>query len=412
MKILNFGSCNIDHVYSLDHIVRVGETETTDKTETFPGGKGLNQSIALAKAGAAVYHAGCVGSDGDMLIDVLRENGVDTSLIERCDGKNGHAIIQVGKNAENSIFLYPGSNERVTEGYIDRVLEHFEEGDVLLLQNEISNVRYLVEEAYKKRMFIVFNPSPFNETVASIDFKKLDCIVVNEVEAAAVTGSDDPDESIAYIRKKYPDLRLLLTLGERGSIYSDRYTEIRQATFSVNAVDTTAAGDTFTGYFVAGLAKNGACAEILKVASAASAIAVSRKGASSSIPTAETVAAAMCGMTELSVGDEADGTKARIERYISENLAVASTAGLAEYLGYSTVYTGTLVKRLLGEPFTKLLLSKRCKAAAEMLKKTDLSVDEIIRLSGYENRSFFRNAFKEKYGKSPSEYRKQRMGNK
>ena len=153
MKILNFGSCNIDYVYSIDHIVRVGETQSTNRLDIFPGGKGLNQSIAIARAGAKVYHAGCVGYDGDMLTELLSDSGVDISYVRTTDIKNGHAIIQVDSNGNNSIFLYGGSNDMVTEEYIDSVLEHFEAGDILLLQNEISNVEYIIKKASKKHTF-------------------------------------------------------------------------------------------------------------------------------------------------------------------------------------------------------------------------------------------------------------------
>ena len=173
MKILNFGSCNIDYVYSLDHIVKIGETETTHKLETFPGGKGLNQSIAVAKAGAQIYHAGCVGIDGKILIEILQENGVDISYLKTVNTKNGHAVIQVSSKGENSIFIYPGSNEMITEEYIDFVLDNFDAGDVILLQNEINNVNYIVEKAYQKKMCIIFNPSPFNEKINEIDINNM-----------------------------------------------------------------------------------------------------------------------------------------------------------------------------------------------------------------------------------------------
>ena len=151
MKILNFGSCNIDYVYSLDHIVVIGETETTYKCDIFPGGKGLNQSIAVAKAGAKVYHEGCIGCDGAMLADILSENGVDISFLSKIDEKNGHAIIQVSASGDNSIFISQGSNEMVSKEHIDYVLENFDEGDIILLQNEISNVAYMVEKVYQKK---------------------------------------------------------------------------------------------------------------------------------------------------------------------------------------------------------------------------------------------------------------------
>ena len=145
MKILNFGSCNIDFVYNLDHIVAIGETETSNSMQVFPGGKGLNQSVALAKAGMEVYHAGCIGTDGEMLTDVLESNGVDISNIKKVDEKTGHAVIQVSRNGDNSIFLYPGSNAKITEKFVDEVLDKFQKGDMLLLQNEINKIDYIIE---------------------------------------------------------------------------------------------------------------------------------------------------------------------------------------------------------------------------------------------------------------------------
>ncbi len=284
MKILNFGSCNIDYVYSLDHIVAPGETETTHKLQTFPGGKGLNQSVALAKAGAEVYHAGCIGNDGEMLLDVLKESGVDVSYIKTADVKNGHAIIQVSNEGANSIFLYPGSNEMISTEFIDEVLSGFEEGDIILLQNEINNVDYIVEKAYQKGMCIIFNPSPFNEKISGIDLNMISYIILNEVEAKDISGCAEPKESLVYFKKNYPSLKVMLTLGENGCVYMDEKNEIYQSAFCVDVVDTTAAGDTFTGYFVDGISRGAGYAEILNIASVASAIAVSKDGAAPSIP--------------------------------------------------------------------------------------------------------------------------------
>ena len=165
MKILNFGSCNVDYVYSLDHIVRVGETEATFGREVFAGGKGLNQSIATARAGATVYHAGCIGFDGEMLKDILSESGVDVSYLRTVDAPNGHAVIQVSAKGENSIFLYGGSNEMVSESFVDEVLRGFETGDMIILQNEINDVDYIVRRAYGKGMSVILNPSPFNDII-------------------------------------------------------------------------------------------------------------------------------------------------------------------------------------------------------------------------------------------------------
>ena len=284
MKILNFGSCNIDFVYNLDHIVAIGETETSNSMQVFPGGKGLNQSVALAKAGMEVYHAGCIGTDGEMLTDVLKSNGVDISNIKNVDEKTGHAVIQVSRNGDNSIFLYPGSNAKITEKFVDEVLDKFQKGDMLLLQNEINKIDYIIEKAYKKGMYIIFNPSPYNDEIKNLDFNMLSYIIINEVEMSELTQCDNPKDGLKYFAKNYPKLKIIITLGSEGSMYSDTEKVVFQPSFKVNAIDTTAAGDTFTGYFFAQTAMGNSVENSLKIASVASAIVVSRKGASVSIP--------------------------------------------------------------------------------------------------------------------------------
>ena len=284
MRVVSFGSCNIDYVYSVEHLVRAGESLISKGREVFSGGKGLNQSIAAARAGAKVYFAGCIGNDGQFLADVLSESGVDLTYVKRADEPNGHAIIQVDDNGENSIFTYKGTNEAITEEYIDEVLAHFGEGDILLMQNEISNVPYLIDKAFEKGLKIVFNPSPLNDELKKVNLSKVSYLILNEVEAKDISGKSEPDEFIGYVKKEYPSLKVVLTLGKNGCIYVDSDTELSHPAFVVKAVDTVGAGDTFAGYFAALVSDNTDYAEILKLASAASGIAVSRKGAAPSIP--------------------------------------------------------------------------------------------------------------------------------
>jgi len=408
MKILNFGSCNVDYVYSVDHIVNPGETETSTKLETFPGGKGLNQSIACARAGVNVYHAGCIGQGGEMLCDIMSESGVDLSYVTSVDAKNGHAIIQVSREGENSIFLYPGSNDMVTKDIVDKVLKNFSAGDIILLQNEISNVDYIIEKAFEKKLCIVLNPSPINNNIKSLDFKMLSYVILNEVEAKEISGCENAEECLTYFKKNFPELKVMLTLGSRGCVYSDKETELFQPAFKVEAVDTTAAGDTFTGYFVAGISKGEAYADILKLASAASAIAVSRMGAAPSIPECAEVVEALKDLALKKNDNKTEIMKKRIFDYVKANLKDAKLDGLAKELGYSSVYTGTMVKKLTGEAFSKLVQSERCAEGARLLLETELPVEMIISETGYENESFFRKIFKEKYGKNPLEFRKKR----
>lgn len=284
MKILNFGSCNIDMVYGVEHIVCPGETISSAKMELFPGGKGLNQSIALARAGAEVYHAGSIGSDGEMLRDILNQSGVNTDFLKTVKEKTGHAIIQVENSGENCILLFSGANHAITTKYIDEVLEKFCAEDVLVLQNEISNLPYLVKAAAKKGLRIVLNPSPFNEVIKDIDLNDIYCLILNEIEAKDISGTADAKEFSAWVKKNYPKLKVMLTLGKKGCRYIDGDSVTEHPIFPVKTVDTTAAGDTFTGYFVTDILSGKSVETVLRNASAASAIAVSKAGAAPSIP--------------------------------------------------------------------------------------------------------------------------------
>ena len=410
MRILNFGSCNIDYVYSLDHIVRAGETETTNGMAIFPGGKGLNQSVALARAGAHVAHAGCIGRGGDFLRDLLAENGVDTSLLQAVDIQNGHAVIQVGSDGENAIFLFPGSNACVTRQQIDDTLAQFGAGDILLLQNELNELSYLIGCAHKAGLVVVLNPSPYNERIRAEDLEKLDYLILNEVEACAITGNESPEASLAYFEQRYPRLKIMLTLGKRGCIYAEAGRRIGHPIFRVTPVDTTAAGDTFTGYFVAGVARGEPIAAVLKTASHAAAITVSRPGAAPSIPTLAEVQAS-CLEPEAVVGNSRhEQLRASLNSYLSQHPASATVTELASLWGYTPAYTGQLVKRLTGKPFHALLCAHRVKRAAALLLEGDDSVEKIIHTVGYENQSFFRRAFLEAYGMNPLEYRKKMRG--
>lgn len=409
MKILNFGSCNIDYVYSIDHIVRVGETLSTCKLETFEGGKGLNQSIAISRAGAKVYHAGCIGEDGKMLTNLLEKSGVDLSYIKPVEGKNGHAIIQVSNKGENSIFLYGGSNEMVTEEFVDSVLADFSEADIILLQNEISSVPYIIDRAFEKKMCIVFNPSPFTDEIKNLDIGKLSYVLLNEVEAAEFSGCNDPEASLSYFEKNYPSLKVVLTLGSKGCIYLDNGKRYRQYAFKTDVIDTTAAGDTFTGYFVAGINAGLDTEYNIKLASAAAAITVSRMGAAPSIPQKEEVISKLSSFKSSNSDSKSELLRKQIIDYIENNAKDASLAELASLLNYSTNYTGNIIKKLTGKSFTALLQDIRCDKAAFYLLYTDMSVCEVISAVGYENGSFFRAIFKEKFGDTPLQY-KQKKG--
>lgn len=284
MKILSFGSLNCDYVYSTDHFVAPGETISALKRETFCGGKGLNQSISLAKAGANVYHAGCIGSDGDVLVDALANAGVDTHLIRKVDAPSGHAIIEVDPKGKNRIIIYGGANRCMTEEYIDSVLSEFSEGDFIVLQNEINALDLIIRKAKAKGMKVVLNPSPMNEALKTIDPSLVDYMLLNETEGYEMTGKTNADEIVSELEREAPGICTVLTLGDKGARYSGPDGKCAFGIFDVPVVDTTAAGDTFTGFFISAVSSGNTPAEALRLASAASSIAVSRKGASPSIP--------------------------------------------------------------------------------------------------------------------------------
>lgn len=293
MKVLNIGSMNLDMVYQMDHIVQPGETESSFGMNIFLGGKGINQSIAAAKAGAQVFHGGMIGPDGQPFLDACKEYGVDARHIRMVEGKSGHAIIQIDKNAQNSILLFGGANQMLTEDYVDGVLADFTAGDILLLQNEVNLLPYIVDKAWEKGMQIALNPSPYNKKLDAVDLSKVSIFLMNEVEGGQITGLTDPDQILADMLRRFPQAKIVLTLGKDGAVYADSTQKHFQPIFPVKAVDTTAAGDTFTGFFLAGLCENLPIPEILKRSAKASSIAVTRPGAVPSIPWREEVATAL-----------------------------------------------------------------------------------------------------------------------
>lgn len=284
MKVLNFGSLNLDYVYRVNHFVKPGETLYAKAQQVNCGGKGLNQSIALTKAGAKVYHAGCIGIGGERLAEELRRNQVDVSCLFPVETIQGNAVIQVDQKGENCILLFGGSNRVITAEMVDEVLERFDEGDYLVLQNEVNRLDEIINKAYEKGMKIVLNPSPFDDSLVEIDYSKITWLLVNEVEAEQISGQQEVDAAWEMLHEVYPALSLVVTLGGEGSVCYTPEQKMIQKACKVSAVDTTAAGDTFTGYFLASLIEGCELEECMKRATVAAAISVSRAGAAVSIP--------------------------------------------------------------------------------------------------------------------------------
>lgn len=292
MNIINFGSLNIDRVYNVEKFVRAGQTISALGFNTFCGGKGLNQSISAARAGASVIHAGAVGPDGAMLVDCLEKSGVDVSHLAHLSTATGHAVIQVDAGGQNCIIVTGGANLELTTEYIDSVLAHGNPGDIVLLQNEVNNLPYIMENANRLGYRLALNPSPITPDLLNAPFEYVNWLILNEIEGSEIAGHiGSHAEILAKIHKKYPNTAIVLTLGSEGVLYRDSVQSARERCFDVKAVDTTAAGDTFCGYFLAGCVEGLSVPACLTFASQAAAIAVTRAGASASIPTREEVAA-------------------------------------------------------------------------------------------------------------------------
>lgn len=283
-RILNFGSLNMDYVYSVEHIVQPGETISALNRAVFCGGKGLNQSVAAARAGAPVFHAGKIGTGGDALLRECEKYGIDTSCVQISQEETGHTFIQVDKNGQNSIVLFGGSNRTIERSHIDRVLANFSSGDFLILQNEINSLAYIMEQAARRGMRIILNPSPCDQAVLGCDLSLVAWLVLNEVEGEQITGEREPDAVLRSLAERYPKTGFVLTLGDKGAYCLSGTERVFQPSFPVRPVDTTAAGDTFLGYFAAGLVEGLPLPRVMEQAAAAAAIAVTRAGAAPSIP--------------------------------------------------------------------------------------------------------------------------------
>ena len=284
MKIYNLGSLNIDYVYSVEHIVNPKETIASNNFKKFAGGKGLNQSIALSRAGCNVIHGGIIGHDGAFLKEVLIKDNIDTSHIIMLDKSTGHAIIQVDKNGQNSILLYSGTNHLIDREYVKNFLKDSQEDDILLLQNETSALEYAFEIAKNNKIQIALNPSPYSENLKNLPLQYVNWWFCNEVEASELFGSSDIDVIKNKFISQYPNSNLILTLGEYGSIFINQNNFIRQIAYKTKVVDTTSAGDTFTGYFLGAISQNKTVKDAMEIASKAASITVSRNGAATSIP--------------------------------------------------------------------------------------------------------------------------------
>ena len=289
MKVFNVGSINIDLVYRVPHLVQPGETLSSLSLDTVLGGKGANQSVALARAGVTILHIGRLGAADEWASAAMAEAGVDIRHVMHVDGASGHAIIQVDDQGENSIILHGGANQGFSAEQLEQALASGSAGDWLLIQNECNDIALAIEIAAERGMSIAFNPAPMNDAVKALPLELCSVLIVNETEAAALAQTDDPYRALQVLAERFPETRLVLTLGAKGVLSQQGDQQISVPAMSVEVVDTTGAGDTFVGYFLAALIDGLDDRAALQRACAASALSVTIAGATPSIPLASEV---------------------------------------------------------------------------------------------------------------------------
>ncbi len=277
--ILNFGSINIDHVYRVARMPAAGETLTVKSYERFLGGKGANQSIAIAKSGGTVRHIGAVGQDSDWALSQLNMAGVPLDNVTRVQGPTGHAVITVDDEGENQILICGGANHTLNLMQIEVALKGCTGlGHWVLLQNETNLTAEIVRQAKAHGFRVAYSAAPFvaNQTLPLLEH--IDLLAVNAVEAAALC------EAMRVPLEALPVPNILVTRGSEGAAYYVDGEVIEQPAFRVEPTDTTGAGDTFLGAFLAHLTTGNEANAALRFASAASAIQITRPGAADAIP--------------------------------------------------------------------------------------------------------------------------------
>lgn len=295
MKIFVVGSLNMDLVIRAPFMPENGMTISGEGFMTNPGGKGANQAAAVGKLGGAAYMVGCVGEAfGDELISTLKGYGANTDYVEKLAGVSSGIAVIVVVDGDNRIILDAGANGRVSEALVDKALATAEAGDYLVCQLEVSQeiVAYALKKAKAKGLVTVLNPAPAAALQEGI-LENCDWFIPNQSEAELYTGVYPKDEESAKLCAKkltaFGVKNVLITMGGQGSacIFGGEYAHAD--IFKVDAIDTTAAGDTYVGAFVTRLSEGASVKEAMTFASKASSITVTRKGAQVAIPTREEV---------------------------------------------------------------------------------------------------------------------------
>jgi len=291
-KIVVIGSSNIDLLMKMDHLPEKGETVTDAEFMQVYGGKGANQAVAAARAGGNIVFVNCVGEDAytPQMVKNYQNDGIDTSFVFEEKGiPSGHALIMIGDKGDNYLSVAPGANYKLTPAKLNPAKSVIEDAAMIVMQYEIpeETIKYVIDFANKKNIPIVWNFAPARE----FDFSyipKVNILVLNEVEAGylaemTITSKTDAEKAAELLIKKGVE-KVIITLGPQGAFVVTKDEKVSVSSYQVEAVDTTAAGDTFCGSLAVAMVEGKSLKEALQFASAAAAICVTRMGAQPSAP--------------------------------------------------------------------------------------------------------------------------------
>lgn len=295
MRVFNLGSINIDHIFRLGHFPAPGETLTAQDYLCCLGGKGANQSLALALGGAQVLHIGRMAAPDEHFISPLQRAGVCLDQVATDAKASGSAVVLVDQESgENQIIINPGANQQIASAQIDMALAQASAGDWALAQNETNNVSQFLQQAKSRGMNVCYSAAPFVAETALALLPHTDLLIVNQIEAAALASAlDCPLDKI-------PVPHLVITLGADGARYIGEDGDWSLPSPKVEAVDTTGAGDTFLGFMLASLTNGVSMRTAMHQALAAAALQVTRKGTADAIPSLDEVKQFMAAQPSIS----------------------------------------------------------------------------------------------------------------
>lgn len=291
-NICVIGSLNMDLVVNVEKMPKAGQTLLGSNFKEVPGGKGANQAVAMARLNGKVTMIGKVGNDsfGETLVNSLKKDNVNTDYIQVEKGPSGVALITVDKNAQNSIVVAPGANYKLTKEDIDKNIDAIKNSDIVVVQLEtpLETIKYALKKAKELGKYTILNPAPAVVLEDEI-IENVDLLTPNETELEIISGksisNEDDINECAQIMINKGVKELIVTLGSKGSLYINKETSMFKKAYKVEAIDTTAAGDSYTGALAVAISIGKDMEYAMDFASKVGALSVMKEGAQSSLPT-------------------------------------------------------------------------------------------------------------------------------